>query len=65
MAAQKNLFFPVISIGVFPGRDVCRGQFSVFAPPTIGLRPDHTAIQYRRATTRTGELDGAKDVNGG
>ena len=23
------------------------------------------AIQYRRATTRTGELDGAKDTDGG
>ena len=36
-------------------------QFKFTLPPTLpqfGLRPAHTAIQYRRGTTRTGALDG-------
>jgi hypothetical protein len=38
-----------------------------FPPPPSprGLRSAHIAIQYRRATTRAGELDGAKEANGG
>lgn len=34
-------------------------------PPQRGLRSAHIAIQYRRVTTRAGELDGAKEANGG
>jgi len=30
-----------------------------------GVIHAHRSIQYRRATTRTGELDGAKDTDGG
>ena len=35
------------------------------SPSQRGLRSAHTAIQYRRVTTRAGELDGAKEANGG
>ena len=35
------------------------------SPSQCGLRSAHIAIQYRRATTRAGELDGAKEANGG
>ena len=35
------------------------------SPSPSGLRSAHIAIQYRRGTTRTGELDGAKEANGG
>ena len=35
------------------------------SPSQRGRRSAHIAIQYRRATTRTGELDGAKEANGG
>ena len=31
----------------------------------VGTPSAHTAIQYRRGTTRTGEMDGAKEANGG
>jgi hypothetical protein len=34
-------------------------------PPNAGFGPLTSPIQYRRATTRTGELDGAKEANGG
>jgi hypothetical protein len=30
-----------------------------------GVTPAHTAIQYRRGTSRTGELNGGKEANGG
>ena len=36
-----------------------------FFHPNAGMPPAHTAIQYRRGTTRTGELDGAKEADGG
>jgi hypothetical protein len=64
MAAQISVF-PAISIRVFPGFETSAAALFPSSHPTSGLRPDHTAIQYRRVTTRTGELDGAKDVNGG
>jgi len=32
--------------------------------PSRGLRPAHTAIRYRRAFFRTGELDGAEGIDG-
>jgi hypothetical protein len=35
------------------------------SPSQRGLRSAHIAIQYRRGTSRTGELDGAKEANGG
>src|SRR5260370_6479248 len=36
-----------------------------FFYPNVGTPSAHTAIQYRRGTTRTGELDGATGVDGG
>jgi hypothetical protein len=33
--------------------------------PNSGLRPGPSAIQYRRVTTCTRELDGAKGIDGG
>jgi hypothetical protein len=36
------------------------GRFSVMASARA-----HTAIQYRRGTSRTGELDSAKEADGG
>jgi hypothetical protein len=45
-------------------RAVCGGPFSATTPKTR-LRSAPNAIQYRRATTRTGELDGAKGTDGG
>jgi hypothetical protein len=35
------------------------------SPSQCGRRSAHSAIQYRRVTTRAGELDGAKEANGG
>ena len=35
------------------------------SPPKSGPRSAQSAIQYRRGTTRTGELDGAKEADGG
>ena len=67
MTAQIGWFSRVALIRVLPDRGscaVCGGPFSAITPKS-GLRPVHTAIQYRRGTTRTGELDGAKEANGG
>jgi len=36
-----------------------------FFHPNAGTPPTHTSIQYRRGTTRTGELDGAKEADSG
>jgi hypothetical protein len=44
---------------------VCGGPFSVITPKTRASARAHTAIQYRRGTSRTGELDGAKEADGG
>jgi hypothetical protein len=44
---------------------LCVGPFSVITSKTRVLARTHTAIQYRRGTTRTGELDGAKEADGG
>jgi hypothetical protein len=67
MSAQFEQFSTVTSVRVVPDRRswaVCGGRFSVVSSKT-GLRPAQTAIQYRRATTRMGELDGAKGIDGG
>ena len=67
MPAQIGRFSRVALIRVLPDRGscaVCGGPFSAITTKS-GLRPAHTAIQYRRGTSRTGELDGAKEANGG
>ena len=67
MQAQIGRFSRVAADGVLLDRRsqaVCGGQFLATAPKAR-LRPAPTAIQYRRVTTRTGELDGAKGTDGG
>jgi hypothetical protein len=67
MPAQIGQFSRVALIRVLPERGCCAvfsGQFRAFTSQS-GLRPEQTTIQYRRGTTRTGELDGAKEANGG
>jgi hypothetical protein len=67
MASLIGRFSRVALIRVLADRRscaICDGRFSVITPKS-GLRPDQIAIQYRRGTTRTGELDGAKEVDGG
>jgi hypothetical protein len=67
MTARIGRFSRVASVRGLPDRRswaLCVGPFSVI-PPKSGLRPAHTAIQYRRGTSRTGELDGAKEADGG
>ncbi len=67
MTAQIGRFSRVALIRGLPDRGscaVCGGPFSVLTPKT-GLRPVHRAIQYRRGTSRTGELNGGKEANGG
>ena len=64
MPAQIGRFSRVASVGVLPDRGswaLCGGPLSGDHPQEPGFRPAHPAIQYRRVTTRTGELDGAKD----
>jgi hypothetical protein len=67
MRAQIGRFSRVASFRVLPDRrswTVCGGPFSASIPRT-GVRPVHPSIQYRRVTTDTGELDGAKGTDGG
>jgi hypothetical protein len=67
MPAQIGLFPPVVAVRGLPDRGssaICGGPFSIITLRT-GLRPAHNAIQYRRGITRTGELDGAKEADGG
>jgi hypothetical protein len=67
MTVQIGRFSRVTSVRVLPDRGSCAvygGPFSATTPPKR-LRPAHTAIQYRRGTSRTGELDGAKEADGG
>ena len=67
MPAHMGRFSRVALIRVLPDRGswaICGGPFSVITPK-IGLQPAHPAIQYRRGTSRTGELDGAKEADGG
>jgi hypothetical protein len=65
--AQIGQFPRITSLRAGPDRRlwaVCVGAFCIIAPK-FALRPAHPAIQYRRGTTCTGELDGAKDIDGG
>ena len=67
MPIQNGRFSSVAAVRVVPDRRswaVCGGPFFATAAKA-GLRPAYTAIQYRRGTTRTGELDGAKEADGG
>jgi hypothetical protein len=67
MPAQIGRFSRVAAVRVHPdrrSRAVCGGPFSAITPQSR-LRPAHPAIQYRRGTSRTGELDGEKETNGG
>jgi hypothetical protein len=67
MSAQIGRFSSVAAVRVVPDRRswaVCVGRLSATVAKA-GLRPAHIAIQYRRGTTRTGELDGAKGIDGG
>lgn len=67
MAAQIGWFSKVALIRVLPDRGscaVCSGRLCAITLQS-GLGPEQTPIQYRRGTTRTGELDGAKEADGG
>jgi hypothetical protein len=67
MPAQIGRFSRIASARVLPDRRACAacgGPFSAITPKS-GLQPDHIAIQYRRGTSRTGELDGAKEADCG
>ena len=64
MSVQIYVFSRLISIRGRPDRGSCGGRLSIFLSKS-GIRPDLTALRYRRATTRTGELDGAKGTDGG
>jgi hypothetical protein len=68
MPAQIGLFPPVVAVRILPdcgSSAFCGGPFSASTPQS-GLGPDPTLpIQYRRGITRTGELDGAKEADGG
>lgn len=67
MPAQIGRFSRIASVRGLPDRRawaVCGGGFSTFAPKSW-LRLAPGAIQYRRGTTRTGERDGAKGIDGG
>jgi hypothetical protein len=67
MQEKFDPFSRVASDRVLPDRRsqaACGGLFSVTTLNSV-LRPGPSAIQYRRATTRTGELDGAKGIDGG
>jgi hypothetical protein len=68
MPAQIGRFSRVASVRVLPDRGscaVCGGPFSAITTPKAGAKPDYTAIQYRRGTSRTGELDGTKEADCG
>jgi hypothetical protein len=67
MQEKIDPFSRVTSDRVLPDRHsqaACGGLFSA-TTPNSGPRPGPSAIQYRRVTTCTGELDGAKGVDGG
>ena len=68
MPAQIGRFSRVALIRVRANRGswaVCDGLLSDITSQKRTPRCAHTAIQYRRGTSRTGELDGAKEANGG
>ena len=67
MRAQIGQFSRVASIRVLSDRRscaVCGGRFSAITGKGE-FGPVHSAIQYRRGTSRTGELDGAQETDGG
>jgi hypothetical protein len=68
MSAQSGQFSRLGAVRVPPDRGsqaFCGGAFSAVTPQS-GRRPDlPPPIQYRRGITRTGELDGAKEADGG
>jgi hypothetical protein len=68
MPAQSGQFSRVAAVRVPSDRGsyaCCGGAFFAVTPQS-GLWPDPTPpIQYRRGITRTGELDGAKEADGG
>lgn len=68
MPAQIDQFSRVAAVRVPSDRGAqafCGGEFYPLTPQT-GLQPGPApSIQYRRGFTRTGELDGAKEANGG
>ena len=68
MQGQIDRFSRVASVRGLPDRrswPVCGGPFSATTPRTGLSGRSPRAIQYRRGTTRTGELDGAKEADGG
>jgi len=67
MSAQIGQFSGVALIRVLHDRGGCAvwgGPLSVITLKS-GLRSVRPAIQYRRGTSLTGELDGAKEADGG
>ena len=67
MTAQIGQFSKVALIRVLTDRGawaVCDGLLSGISSQKRTSVP-HISIQYRRGTTRTGELDGAKEADGG
>ena len=67
MSARIGRFSRTAAVGVRPDRRSAPSAAVRFppAPPKAALRPDYPPIPYRRGTSRTGELDGAKDTDGG
>jgi hypothetical protein len=67
MPAQIGRFSRIASVRGLPDRGscaVCGGPFSAITPKSRASARSY-AIQYRRGTSRTGELDGAKEADGG
>jgi hypothetical protein len=68
MQAQIDRFSRLASVGVLPDRcswTLCGGPRSASTPRTGLSARSPRAFQYRRVTTDTGELDGAKGTDGG
>ncbi len=67
MAATLSRFSKVAWPRVLPDHGSCTFCGGPFSAVTLksGLRLERSAIQYRRGTSRTGELDGAQEANGG
>ena len=68
MTAQIGRFSRVALIGVRADRGswaVCDGLLSGTTPQKRTSVRSPRNLQYRRGTTRTGELDGAKEADGG
>jgi hypothetical protein len=68
MPAQIGRFSRVALIRVLADRGswaVCDGLLSGISSQKRTLVRPYIAIQYRRGTTRTGDLDGAKEADGG